>query len=216
MADKAEPTGRQVRRRPQQERSQHTVAAILEATRRLLRQRPYEQVSMNQVARVAGVSVGTLYQYFGGKEALVLALSQEHSALVQRRLHEALLASRPLPLLPAVSLVLQAELTALATDAILVRQLFEHAYRIGAVEHILRSRAALFAGVQQELRLRPELRELAQEDDTTYLLIHAVDGVFQSALRFQPDRLCSPRLLRDCTELVVHHLRPCLPAAPRT
>jgi AcrR family transcriptional regulator len=62
------------RKSPRQRRAQELVNAVLEAGSRILIARGYEQLSMQQVGRVAGVSPGSLYQYFPDKAALVAAL----------------------------------------------------------------------------------------------------------------------------------------------
>lgn len=62
------------RKSPRQSRAKELVSAVLEAGSRILIERGYEQLSMQQVGRVAGVSPGSLYQYFPDKAALVAAL----------------------------------------------------------------------------------------------------------------------------------------------
>src|SRR5579864_7422098 len=66
------------RNKPRQERSGATVDAILQATARVLRRDGYDKLSTNRVAVEAGVSIGSLYQYFPNKEALVAALIDKH------------------------------------------------------------------------------------------------------------------------------------------
>jgi AcrR family transcriptional regulator len=61
-----------------QERSRATVAALIEATARILVSEGFDKASTNRIAEVAGVSVGSLYQYFPNKEALVVALAERH------------------------------------------------------------------------------------------------------------------------------------------
>ncbi len=68
------------RRRPVQDRARATVAASTEAAARLLVERGYDHVSTNLIARRAGVSVGSLYQYFTGKEAIYAAIIDAHVA----------------------------------------------------------------------------------------------------------------------------------------
>ena len=63
-----------MRKRPSQGRSRVTVTSILEAADRILRADGYEAASTNRVARVAGFSVGSLYQYFSDKQAIIGAL----------------------------------------------------------------------------------------------------------------------------------------------
>jgi len=66
------------RKKPKQRRSRATVEAILEATARILVADGYDKASTNRIAEVAGVSVGSLYQYFPSKESLVMALCERH------------------------------------------------------------------------------------------------------------------------------------------
>jgi len=80
------------RKAPRQARSQATVDAILAAATRVLSRESLAGFNTNRVAEVAGVSVGSLYQYFPNKAALVVALiDRDHAALAQAL--EALLAS---------------------------------------------------------------------------------------------------------------------------
>jgi AcrR family transcriptional regulator len=64
----------QPRKSPQQSRSIATVDVILEAATRVLSRESLEGFNTNRVAEIAGVSVGSLYQYFPNKAALVTAL----------------------------------------------------------------------------------------------------------------------------------------------
>jgi AcrR family transcriptional regulator len=62
-----------------QERSRVTVEAILQATARILTEKGYDRTNTNLIAELAGVSIGSLYQYFPNKESLMVALMEEHS-----------------------------------------------------------------------------------------------------------------------------------------
>ena len=59
-----------LRKIPLQNRSKATVSAVLEAGARLFLSIGYEKSSTNKIAELAGVSVGSLYEYFPGKEAI--------------------------------------------------------------------------------------------------------------------------------------------------
>src|SRR5258708_20678429 len=73
-----------LRRRAKQERSQTTVDAILEAAARVLMRHEYAASSTNRIAEVAGVSVGTLYQYFRNKDEVFDALILRERARILR------------------------------------------------------------------------------------------------------------------------------------
>jgi AcrR family transcriptional regulator len=62
------------RKNPRQPRSQQTVQAIVDAAARVLARHSLQGFNTNRVAEVAGVSVGSLYQYFPNKAALIAAL----------------------------------------------------------------------------------------------------------------------------------------------
>ena len=66
------------RKSASQKRSRLTVDALLEATTRVLVKEGYDKATTNRIAAVAGVSIGSLYQYFPGKEALVAAVIERH------------------------------------------------------------------------------------------------------------------------------------------
>ncbi|WP_052096703.1 TetR/AcrR family transcriptional regulator [Achromobacter sp. RTa] len=68
----------QPRKSPRQLRSQHTVETILQATARVLAAHGYAGTNTNLIAETAGVSVGSLYQYFPNKNALIAALHDRH------------------------------------------------------------------------------------------------------------------------------------------
>jgi len=67
------------RKRPTQARSRATVDALVQATARVLVEEGPGGTCTNRIAEVAGVSVGSLYQYFPNKEALVVEVARRHS-----------------------------------------------------------------------------------------------------------------------------------------
>jgi AcrR family transcriptional regulator len=82
QATRTMPTGLAARKRPRHPRAQATVEAIVEAAARILDGNPAVEFTTNHVAELAGVGIGSLYQYFPNKSALVAALlEREHRAL---------------------------------------------------------------------------------------------------------------------------------------
>lgn len=63
-----------MRKRPQQQRSRDMVQALIDATGKVIQQAGLDNTTTARIAEVAGVSVGSLYQYFGDKDALIEAL----------------------------------------------------------------------------------------------------------------------------------------------
>jgi AcrR family transcriptional regulator len=77
-----------VRRRPVQRRSQERVARLLDACAEVLDELGYDALTTREVARRAGVPIGTLYQFFGGKQALCAALARRNLELFLQRLRD--------------------------------------------------------------------------------------------------------------------------------
>src|SRR5262249_12316594 len=85
------------RKAASQHRSRITVDALLGATARILIKDGYDRASTNRISHVAGVSIGSLYQYFPSKEALVAVLIDRHQQQMMQLLRDALIkvAMRP-------------------------------------------------------------------------------------------------------------------------
>jgi AcrR family transcriptional regulator len=66
------------RREPKQRRSRQTVEAVLEAVPRVLKRHGAGAITTNRIAEAAGVSIGSLYQYFPDKQAIFTALHDRH------------------------------------------------------------------------------------------------------------------------------------------
>ncbi|HWI73039.1 MAG TPA: TetR/AcrR family transcriptional regulator [Baekduia sp.] len=66
------------RKAPRQERSRLTVEAILDAAARVFERHGYAAGTTNRIAERAGVSIGSLYQYFPNKDAILVALVERH------------------------------------------------------------------------------------------------------------------------------------------
>ncbi|TIV25222.1 MAG: TetR/AcrR family transcriptional regulator, partial [Mesorhizobium sp.] len=84
----AKPAAR-MRKQPRQARSIATVEAIIEAGAHVLSELGWVGFSTNKVAEAAGVSIGSLYQYFPDKLALVEAIRRRHFDHVLSVLREA-------------------------------------------------------------------------------------------------------------------------------
>lgn len=66
------------RKTPRQERSLRTVQRILDATARIFHEQGYAGATTNDIADEANLSIGSLYQYFPNKDAVLVALTKRH------------------------------------------------------------------------------------------------------------------------------------------
>ena len=86
------------RRQPTQKRAQETVIAILDAVIRLLKRSGASALTTNSIAEAAGVSIGSVYQYFPNKRAIFIALHERHIEQVDRMLQRKISESAGEPL----------------------------------------------------------------------------------------------------------------------
>ncbi|WP_026909439.1 TetR/AcrR family transcriptional regulator [Patulibacter minatonensis] len=152
--------GANTRRTPVQERSVATVDAIVEAAAQVFARHGYEAGTTNRIAERAGVSIGTVYQYFPDKDAILVALVEEH-------LDGALAALTPLltdlvvrspPVEEGIPRMLQALVELHRRHPALHRVLFEEAPRPEALRHRLdRTVGAAVDAVTGYLESRPEV-----------------------------------------------------------
>jgi AcrR family transcriptional regulator len=143
-----------------QERSRATVDALVEATARILVKEGFDKASTNRIADVAGVSIGSLYQYFPGKEALVAAVIERHQQEIMQTVRGELAEVLAQPVEKAVRQLITVAVKAHRVDPRLHRVLAEQIPRVGRLEKLetfSRENYALFRvyleGHRDELRV---------------------------------------------------------------
>jgi AcrR family transcriptional regulator len=83
------------RKTPSQTRSAQTVASILEGAALVLEQKGIADYTTNKIARRAGVSIGSLYQYFPTKDAVTMSLLERERAILAAEVVDALAIEDP-------------------------------------------------------------------------------------------------------------------------
>ena len=194
------------RKAPIQRRSQETVETILRATARVLRRDGYEGTNTNRVAEAAGVSVGSLYQYFPSKEALVAALIERHSdamwALFEGKAES--LADAPIEV--AARELIRAEIDAHAVDPKLHRVLIDQVPRVGQLERvndIVRRVTVLVKAYldRNHEKIRPRNTAVA-----AFVVVNAVEAIAHAAVLEHPEHLANDDLVEETTALVLRYL----------
>jgi len=194
------------RKRPRQDRAKATVESILDATARLLVRRGFDGLTTNDVAVAAGVSIGSLYQYFPNKQALVAALAERHIEQMNAKLVGLLGQVALLPIPQAVRAVIEMTIEAHAAEPELHQVLTEQVPRVGRLGKVreleticLRVVTALFEARQGELAIRdPEL--------SAFMVCVAIEAVVHRTVVYAPERLRDPRLVDEACALVTRYL----------
>jgi AcrR family transcriptional regulator len=93
------------RKTPKQDRAIFTAGAVIDAAQRVITNEGYKNATTNRIAEVAGVSVGSLYQYFPNKTSIAAALVERAVSSVAIGARECLRTMMDEPLLPALRCV---------------------------------------------------------------------------------------------------------------
>jgi AcrR family transcriptional regulator len=196
------------RKSASQERSRLTVNALLEATARILVREGFDKASTNRIAEVAGVSVGSLYQYFPSKEALVAALIDRHNQDVGQLVRAELAQAVGLPIAQAVRKLVTVAVKAHRMDPKLHRVLTEQIPRVGRLEKVEtfnRQNYALFRGYIEGRR--DEIRAVDPEL-AAFVCVTSIEALTHTAVLHQKivSDSAMDELIDEATRLVVGYL----------
>ena len=202
------------RKLPQQERSRIAVEAILEATTRILTEEGYDKANTNRIAERAGVSIGSLYQYFPNKESLMTALMVQHSNEIVELVESKLTDCYNEPVEIVIPEIIKAVIAAHAIDPKLHQVLneeipqSERSQQMQKAEEkiveLLRSYLARWAdSPNQRLseRVRPE-----NIDMTVFILSRTVESLCHSAVIERPIFVGDSRFVTEVADLLLFYL----------
>ena len=192
------------RRKPVQQRSVMTQAAIMEAFVRLLVEKGYERLTMRDIAMVAGVGLGTTYEYFSGKKSIAAHSILQRFKLAGAQMLACIEQQRGVPL-------------AVMVNAILDQMVTLHTHKVeewSALVFLERkiSDAQAYQLLYQFIVAIWQQAFLASSDAEQYrhkeaAVVHAaVYGLLYQRLMTAPEQLASPAFRQHLGELVLGYL----------
>ncbi len=196
------------RRAPRQERSRFTVEAIFEAASRLLDESGLEAATTNRIAHVAGVSIGSLYQYFPKKEALFGALTERAIERDLDRVREAVDAARGLSLEEGARSILRASFAFALAQPRLFGWMLRYLPQLGLLPAVERMEKVLI--IETRRFFEDHRAEIAGADVDMLAVagVGAVRGAVVTLARERPELLeDGERLLDMATDLTLGSLR---------
>jgi AcrR family transcriptional regulator len=196
---------RTYRREPQQRRARETVEAVLDAVVRILKRGGIEAVTTNRVAEVAGVSIGSVYQYFPDKRAIFAALHERHIQQIDRLVEAKLMEHAASPLDTLMRAMIEAMVDAHTSDPELYELLStEVPHRAeGTREFAVRLHSAFrlaIASRAEELKTRRDL------DTVVFIVTHMVESLAHGAVLRRPLRLSLAAAREEAVQAVLTYL----------
>jgi AcrR family transcriptional regulator len=193
-----------------QDRSRATVDALVEATARILRREGFDSASTNRIAEGAGVSVGSLYQYFPSKEALVAAVIDRHHRELMQVVRGSLAKVVARPLEQGVRALVAAAIEAPRVDPKLHRVLAEQIPRTGKLADVAAFNQETYALFREYLE--GHRREVRAVDVglAAFVCVTSIEALTHTAVLHRSDVLSEEKmgtLIDEATRLVVGYLQ---------
>jgi AcrR family transcriptional regulator len=202
------------RKMPIQVRAQETQQRFLEAAARVFARHGYSAGTTNRIAEEAGASVGSLYQYFPNKDAILVALVRQHvadgAALVAARLAD----TDALPLVERLGVFVDAVLANHSGDPRLHQVLFEEAPRppeLLAELHTLE--ASIIASAEAMIRADDTI-DVDDPAMAARLVVTAIESLIHRYISSRHDNLDLDSFRNELVTMLTRYLRGS--AAPAT
>lgn len=175
------------RKTPRQARSTATVDAIFEAFVQVLRSHGPRRLTTTRVAERAGVSVGTMYQYFPNKQALLRAVIERYLGEVADAVEEACRGHMGRPVAVASDALVSAYVLAKTKDVETSRALYLAAAEVEVTELVNATFARLHEATVRLLSSTPDAR-FEPVEEVAFFVISAVTGATRVAVETKSDR----------------------------
>jgi AcrR family transcriptional regulator len=198
------------RKHASQERSRATVTALVEATARILVSEGFDKASTNRIAEVAGVSVGSLYQYFPSKQALVAAVIERHNRDIMQVVQGALEQAVSLPVEDAVRRLVAMAIEAHRVHPELHCVLAEQIPHTGSFENVDSANREAHAAFRRYLEGRKAELDVADVGLAAFVCATSIEAVAHNAVLHHADFATNDAvkpLIDDTTRLIVGYLK---------
>ncbi|MBK9036473.1 MAG: helix-turn-helix transcriptional regulator [Myxococcales bacterium] len=186
------------------------IAAVVDAAARVLEDGGLDAFTTNRVAELAGVSIGSLYQYFPNKDALLAELARRMERHTEALAVEILLTSGAAPLAAVGARLIDALLGELG--GIRLRQAIRRSVPpswtapVSAdVDRNVRREVAAAMTSRADVRAGPH-------GLMAWIVVHAIEQVIEVAVVHEPELLAAPGFRAELIELVVRYLGRAAPA----
>ncbi len=166
------------RKQPTQERARTTVEAVLAAAAQILETTGFDKTTTNKIAEKAGISIGSLYQYFPNKESLASAMSEaivkKHASRVEKKISDLRGQSIDSLLGALITEVVSLYLGNIKMLRIIAKLL----PRVNLIPYVVETRKRIVQLIAGELLSRKDEIRLIDTQLASYVIVNAVMGVF--------------------------------------
>lgn len=187
---------------PQQARSKASFEAIIDASAQLLRVSPYEALTTNHIAERAGVSIGTLYEFFPNKEAIIAALTPRLMKRLVENMREAFVAASRLDAWNGVAHLTGEAVSAIAADRVVFHVLLRQISFVQQLPAVEEARAAMTA-LAQTIRVQAgDVLHLPMPEQDAWLIAQMLYNTILEIAFLDIDEADRKHMTRELARLV--------------
>lgn len=194
------------RTKPQQSRSRATVGVILDATIRIFEQEGTDAATTSRIAEVAGVSVGTLYQYFGNRDAILAALQDREFERATAMLDRVLAGARGAPGRDVARAVIEELFRLYRAAPALHRVLAVEGLRVTPTERVLAFDARAVGAIKAFLAFAGDGVRRSNADAAAFVVYQSVRATMLGYLLERPAGIDDAALTEELADLVERYL----------
>lgn len=203
------------RKKPIQSRSKAVVDAILEAATRILLSKGMNNLTTNHVAELAGVSIGSLYQYFSNKESIVVGLIEYHKESEQKRISIIMNQLEKNPTCQKskmkrksnIRLVVKEFIDIHAENLELSRILHKQTQKF-PIYHSLENTTSFFTRRLHSLLNKVDKTTPKENFTRAYILANFLDSMIQNTLIQEPKLFTKPEFVDEMVNMSMGYLQP--------
>lgn len=170
-----------MRKRPVQARSHQTVGTLLTAASQILEREGAERLTTNHLAEHAGFSVGTVYQYFPDKQALLSALADRGQTIAQAEMLDAVRRAAPCDLGTIARIIVSGTVRCNCEFRDKVRAMVVSRFDRREFRHVMDQHAIFARFVQDVLAQFAAGKVRPLSPTASYVLVSAILGAIQCA-----------------------------------
>lgn len=194
------------RKLPQQRRSIVMVDSILEATIRILKSSPEPKLTTSSIAGKAGISVGSLYQYFPNKQSIIAALIRWHSKDSIEKLKMVLKTEKPESLSRTIEILVRFAVDYHLDRRTIYKFMSKHLYSLDCEPYVAEARNRATDMIDDYCATHSIAEDHPQRRQAIYLSTIAVMGIVDYFIAIDDSQLSREDIYEQAQKLVSQYL----------
>lgn len=194
------------KKKPVQDRAKVTVAAIMEAAGQVLAAEGPQRATTHRIAKRAGVSVGTLYQYFPNKRSVFVELLRNYRRESVERLAVTLAGTTDLPLADVIGRAVECFTEPFHDRPEASRAIMENRDAFASREERIEMMGLIQQFIVTAIQARDDIPAAPDPDQVAFNVVRIADALSAAAVVERPESLHDGSHKRELTHLVVSYL----------